>query len=204
MKLLLRTLLAVAALAAAAPAADAGVLVRSAPDCATQSLSRPFTPWLDFAWYTPVAGGAFEAGAPGWTLSSGTKVVDGNEPWRVRGDDHRRSLKIPSGGKATSPTICVGLGHPTLRFFARRVGGTALSTLRVDVRFELSTGTVVTAPVGVIVSGSQWAATLPGAVVANLLPLLPGETTPIQFRFVPQGSAAWQIDDVLVDPWRNR
>jgi hypothetical protein len=37
-------------------------------------------------------------------------------------------------------------------------------------------------------------------LVVNLLPLLPGEQTPVRFRFTPQGSANWQIDDVYVDP----
>jgi hypothetical protein len=40
-------------------------------------------------------------------------------------------------------------------------------------------------------------------VIANLLPLLPGELTPVRFRFTPVGlGAAWQIDDVYVDPFR--
>ena len=105
---------------------------------------------------------------------------------------------------ARTASICVGLGHPTVRFFVRRDGGTPLSTLRVDVRFGLATGKVVTLPVGLIAAGTKWQATLPGVVVANLLPLLPGERTAIEFRLVPQGSATWYVDDVLVDPWRNR
>jgi hypothetical protein len=33
----------------------------------------------------------------------------------------------------------------------------------------------------------------------NLLPLLPGNYTPVEFRFTPQGGS-WQLDDVYVDP----
>jgi hypothetical protein len=33
-----------------------------------------------------------------------------------------------------------------------------------------------------------------------LLPLLPGEHTPIQLRFTAIGTADWVIDDVYVDP----
>ena len=32
------------------------------------------------------------------------------------------------------------------------------------------------------------------------LPLLPGERTPVAFRFTPQGKGTWSIDDVYVDP----
>ena len=37
-------------------------------------------------------------------------------------------------------------------------------------------------------------------VVANLLPLLPGEHTPVAFRFTALGGD-WSIDDVYVDPY---
>ena len=40
-------------------------------------------------------------------------------------------------------------------------------------------------------------------VIANLLPLLPGETTPVAFRFTAQG-ADWSIDDVYVDPYAKK
>jgi hypothetical protein len=39
-------------------------------------------------------------------------------------------------------------------------------------------------------------------VLASLLPVLPGDQTPIAFRFTVLGSADWQIDDTYVDPWR--
>ena len=47
-----------------------------------------------------------------------------------------------------------------------------------------------------------WQPTLPMTVVANLLPLLPGEHAPVQFRFTPL-LGGWQIDDVYVDPMRR-
>jgi hypothetical protein len=200
-----RTLIAAVALTALLPTvAQAGVLVESAPSCDAQPLSRPFLRWLDPAQYTPLAGGSFEAGAPAWALHNGPKVIEGNETWKVRDAADHRSLRLPAGSRALSPTICVGLGHPTMRFFARRVGGTVLSTLRVEVRTETTLGATLTLPIGVVVGGDRWAASLPMTVIANLLPLLPGETTPVQFRFVPQGAAAWDIDDVYVDPWHSR
>ena len=41
-------------------------------------------------------------------------------------------------------------------------------------------------------------------MVGNLLPLLPGDMTPVEFRFTPLLGGDWQIDDVYVDPFRIR
>jgi hypothetical protein len=102
--------------------------------------------------------------------------------------------------------MCVGLEHPTMRFFAHRSGGGllgGLSTLLVTARVETSLGAVIEVPVGTITSltnGVAWNRTPTQLVLASLLPLLPGEHTPIQFRFAAVGSADWVIDDVFVDP----
>ena len=85
--------------------------------------------------YNLVPGGYFEAGAAAWSLSGGASVVSGNEPWKVAGAGHSRSLKLTAGRGATSPAICVGLEHPTLRFFAKN-NGALLSTLTVEVITE--------------------------------------------------------------------
>ena len=100
--------------------------------------------------------------------------------------------------------MCVGIEYPTLRFFAKRNGGTLLSTLLIEVEFEGLGGLLKRLPVGVVLGGSQWQPTLPHIVLASLLPLLPGERTPVRFRFTPLGGGTWSIDDVYVDPWRSR
>jgi hypothetical protein len=40
-------------------------------------------------------------------------------------------------------------------------------------------------------------------VLASLLPLLPGDHTPVRFRVTAQGGS-WQIDDFYVDPYHTR
>ena len=40
-------------------------------------------------------------------------------------------------------------------------------------------------------------------MLANLLPLLPGEMTAVAFRFTARGGASWAIDDIYVDPKRR-
>jgi hypothetical protein len=201
LRLLLAAAVTLAVCWALAPSASAGVLVKAAGECPTQKLEQPFLRWLDPAQYTLLPGGTFESALPGWTLS-GARVVSGNEPYYVHGKSEKKSLSIPSGSKATSAVICVGLGHPTMRLFAKSSGGSVLATLKVEVLFELATGQVVSLPIGVAPAGAHrsWQPTLPMAVVANLLPLLPNARTPVAFRFTPVGAASWTIDDVYVDP----
>jgi len=185
--------------AAFAPTASAGILVESATDCEDQSLSRPFLPWLDAAQYTLAPGGDAESD-DGWDLSGGAGVVSGNEPWNVTSSGDSSSMGMPAGSSATTGAMCVGLEHPTLRFFARSSGAGLFSALRVEVLVEDKLGVIDDLTLGYVTPGS-WSPTPAYLVTANLLPLLPGSHTPVAFRFTPQGSGNWRIDDVYVDPY---
>jgi hypothetical protein len=186
-----------------APKARAGVLVSSASTCDEEQISQPFLPWLDSAHYFSV--GDFESGAADWTLSGGAAVGGGNEPWHVSGAGDNHSLDLPAGSTATSPTVCVGIDRPSVRFFARRQGGGLLggaSMLKIEALVVDNLGNTVPVPVLVTGAGSSWSPTVTMPVLASLLPVLPGDQTPIAFRFTVLGSADWQIDDTYVDPWR--
>jgi hypothetical protein len=185
--------------ALAAPA-GAGLLVKSAPSCAEQSVSKPFSPWSDRSDYALAPGGAFEAGDGGWTLH-GARTEAGNEPFKVRSGTDARSLELEPGDVATSPVMCVGLEHPTMRFFARG-DRKLLSTLTVEVVFETSLGIQASAPVGLLLPNGAWQPTPTFLVVANLLPLLPNRHTPVQFRLRAIGGT-WNVDDVYLDPKRR-
>jgi hypothetical protein len=185
----------------AAPSASAGLLVKSATDCTNPPLEQPFAQWHDSANYVLAPQGSFENGTDGWSLNHAT-LDSGSESYNVGGAGSH-SLKISPGGSALSPTMCVGLDRPTLRFFARSSGGLlGLSTMAVSVRFETSLGLVAELPIGVVLPSGRWQPSLPMPILANLLPLLPGDMTPVQFRFTPVGGTYW-IDDVYVDP-KNR
>lgn len=185
----------------AAPSASAGVLVKSATDCTNPPLEQPFAQWHDDSNYVLAPEGSFENGADGWSLNRAT-LDSGSESYNVGGPGSH-SLKISPGGSAVSPTICVGLDRPTLRFFARSSGGLlGLSTMAVSVRFETSLGLVAELPIGVVLPSGKWQPSLPLPILANLLPLLPDDMTPVQFRFTPVAGTYW-IDDVYVDP-KNR
>ena len=198
-------LAAFAAAALAAPAADAGVLVKSAASCDTQQFSQPFSRWSDKASYTPVPGGAFEAGQAAWTLSGGAKVVSGNESFKVRSATDSSSLYIPAGGVATSPAMCVGLSEPSVRWFQKQSNSLLGLTgaMSVSVLTETSLGLVVETPVGAGLLGTAWSPSLTGLIVTNLLPLLPNNKTAVAFRFRAV-TGSWNVDDVYVDPYQRR
>jgi hypothetical protein len=189
------------ALALSAGSAQAGPLVASAGECAEESLSKPFLPWLDPADYVLAPDGGFESGASGWRMGEASVVAAGNEPWSVRAAGDSASLAVPAGKSVTSPAMCVGVEHPTLRLFAKRTSGLATDALKVEVLFEDAAGTVHSAAIGAVASDGSWSPTQPMAIAVNLLPLLPGERTAVAFRFTAAGTGGWRIDDVYVDPY---
>jgi hypothetical protein len=203
-RITLAAITAVAMTGAIAAPANAGILTASATDCGDESLSQPFAGFGDQHQYKLVQGASFEGSMTGWTLSGGAKVVSGNEPWKVGGSSHGKSLVLPVGSNAVTAPTCVGLAEPTVRCVAKRNSGLlGLSTLAVSVYVKTSIGLVVPVPVGVVLGNGQWKATPQMLIVANLLPLLPGDRTPVAFQFTPL-LGTWQIDDVYVDPLRMR
>jgi hypothetical protein len=164
----------------------------SAAGCPPQPLERTFLPWLDPAWYQVAPDGAFESGAAGWTLDGGAAVIDGNQPYL----DGAHSLALPAGASATTADVCIGVEHPTIRFFARNTGapGSLLAVSVVSGSVEL--------PVGFVRAGDRWAPTPVVPVVVNVLSLL-GEQQ-VAFRFTPADDRGeWAIDDVWVDPYKK-
>jgi hypothetical protein len=193
---------AAAGLALVPGAASAGILTATAPSCEAQAMDQVFMPWADVANYTLAPGGAAES-TDGLSLTGDARVVDGNEPWQVGGSGDS-SLRLPAGSSATTDPICVGLGHPTIRFFSKSSGTAPFSSLRVEVLFEDAFGSVHSLPIGAVAPHGSWSAGAPLLVVANLLPLLPNDTTPVSFRFTPEGPGSWTVDDIYVDPWGQR
>jgi hypothetical protein len=188
--------------AVAAPSASAGLLVASAKNCPTQAFSKPFAQFGDSADYTPMPGGSFEAGTPAWTVTGGAKVVTGNETFKVAGATNSRSLYLPQGATATSPAMCVGIEHPTARWFAKSSGSLLglTGSMTVEVLFEDALGNVLSLPIGAGLLNASWQPSLPGVISASLLPLLPGQKTAVAFRFRAV-TGNWNVDDAYVDPF---
>jgi hypothetical protein len=195
---------AVAASAAIAAPANAGILTQSATNCVDGAITQPFQRFGDSHNYKLL--GSFETGTPAWTFSGGAKIVSGNETYNVGGSGQSKSVSLPSGSSAVSPFTCVGLGDPTLRLFAKRNSALLglISTLNVQIQVQTSLGLSLWLPVlpGDL-GGSSWHPTASMPLIANILPLSATDKTPVRFRFTPL-LGSWQIDDVYVDPMRMR
>jgi hypothetical protein len=161
-------LAAVGLLLALAPAAQAQIVMPPAGECPPQPTTNAFARWGDKAPYTRVADGGFEDGATGWALRRAT-VVEGNHPWPPDGTGDRRALALPAGGTAVSPPLCIGLGHPTMRLFARNTGS-PLGLLSVEILARTSLGLTLPLPIGVVSRlHSSWAPTHRMLTLVNLL-----------------------------------
>jgi hypothetical protein len=180
-----------------------GVLMGSAPAaasaaCPSSSTSNPFKRFGDSAAYSLLAGGSFESGAPGWSLTN-SKVVGGNESYNVAGGSH--SLAIQPNGTAISPAFCVSTSLPSFRFFARQTSG-SWAVLNVILRWTDSSGTTHDTTVAALQTGTSWAVS-PILKLATTLPLWQsGSTLSARLVFKPEPyGGAWAIDDVYVDPY---
>jgi hypothetical protein len=172
--------------------------------CGDRDVSRPFAYWGDSGSYFLVPGGDFES-STGWTLSGGARFVEGNEPFYVHDAADHRSLLLSSGAWTRTPSMCVDSDETTLRFFVRNTGS-VLGALVVEARVRttvLGVTTQTSLPLGVVLGTTQaWQPSLP-VVFALSLNQLVGGTTTVDFRFTALGGA-WQIDDVYVDPFKDR
>lgn len=184
------------AVAPGAASADGGLL---AP-CAGQVASQPFAQFLDPMSYVLAPDGGAEAGAAGWKLS-GARVVPGNEPYLSSGT---HSVALTAGTSATTPAMCVGVTHPTVRFFVVNKG-LLLATLKVDAIYTDASGVLRTLPLGVVTGLPGWKPTLPMVALGDLVnPLLSGGSAHLSIRFTPLLGGDWRVDDVYVDPYGKR
>lgn len=178
----------------------------AAETCGPRVLSQPFLPWHDAKQYFLMPGGDLETGS-GWTFSGGARLVDGNEPFYASSAVDRHSLFLASGASARSPSTCVDSDEPTMRFFVRNTG-LPLSLLAVEARIRttvLGVTTQVSLPLGTVLGTAQnWQPSLPVLFKLSANQLLGGTST-VDFRFTALGlGGKWQVDDVYVDPFKDR
>jgi hypothetical protein len=177
-------------LALGASSAGAGLGI-ACPDPTTQ----PFRAWSDYAQYAQVPDGGFEAGASGWKLAGGAKVVAGNEPFYLRSAGDRWSLSMPDGSTATSPPMCISLLSSKMRF----VAGGSKGSVKVQVLYRgLLSSVLGVFDGGTVTSNGTWAPSPEISMLGGVLPLL---TQSVQFRLVAT-SGSVRVDDVYLDPWK--
>jgi hypothetical protein len=200
-----RVLLGVVMLAALALAstAQAGLIGTGSASYCSPTSKQAFSSWGDQQAYTLLPNGSFENGGNLWALSGGAKVVAGNEPFFLNGRGDSHSLLLPAGSSAYSATMCFALGDWHLRFLMRNVGSQT-GSLRVSVIVPSLLGGLLTILDGGTVSGNGTWQPSPRVqlLLCNVTSLL--GTRAVAFRFTPVGrDAAYQIDDVYLDPWKS-
>ena len=199
-----RTLLAVAALASTltlASTAHAGLIGTGSASYCSSTASQPFAP-QDMSYYTLLPGGSFEPGAPAWSLSGGAKIVSGNETLYLNSKKDSHSLYLPAGTSAVTPTTCFALGDWHVRLMLKNVGA---STGAVDVQVvvpSLVGGLLTVLDGGTVQAGGTWTPSPRIALLLSNVTSLVG-TQAVAFRFTAVGrGAAYQLDDVYLDPWK--
>lgn len=172
------------------------VLASSAQACSYASAKQVFLRWGDQRYYVLAPNGGIESGDLGWTLAGGAKAVSGNETFNLNADS--KSLSLPTGSSATSPSICASIETQVVRLMVRNTAQPS-SQLRVEVTYSLQ-GVLHTNVVETLTAGSAWA---PSPPISTLLGS-GGTAIPssFQIRFRPLDSlGSWQIDELYVDPF---
>jgi hypothetical protein len=198
-----RFTLAVAA-AATAFATMAGPAMASGPagSCPGSALSNPFAQWGDNADYQLAPEGDVESGGATWSTVGGAGAAEGNQTAVVLDPSDHQSMSLPAGSSASMAPMCLGTEHPSFRFFVRRIGGSTISRLLVEVVARDSRGRQWALPSRLVVGSNSWAPSLAMPTRIELLGLLFGETVDVSFRFTPVAGGTWSVDDVYVDPWK--
>lgn len=187
-------LLAVAASPALVAHAATPVPAPATAGCAAPALTSALAAFGDWRSYFLAPGGDFETGAQGWTLTGGATTSTGSSPLRLGAAT--KSLRLPAGATATSPTFCVDLNYPTFRFFSTQ----GKAPLSVDVIYP-ALGTKK--PKATTIKGGAT-----GWTLAKDVDLRPTVVTKdagwrvVQLRYVADNALKgdWLVDDVLIDP----
>jgi hypothetical protein len=180
-----------------------GVFAGAAQACSYSGAESVFSPWGDQRSYVLAPDGGFEGGGSNWQLSRGAAVVGGNESYYLNDAADSKSLSLPAGSSATSPSICMSIDTPSFRLVARNTGDPS-SELRVEATYKLL-GLVRTKTAGTVRANSSWGPTQSVSTVLTLSTIV-GTLIPsaIEIRFTPVDSKGqWQVDDVYVDPFRR-
>jgi len=168
-----------------------------------KSGTQVFAPWHDFNSYYLAANGGLENGSTGWSLGGGASVVSGNEPFYATGS---HSLSVPSGGRATSPVVCIGPKDLYVRMFGSDLGGSD-SGLHVRVLwYGLLNQLLGSSDYATFKPGGGWDATsqVDSSGGGNvLIPLLGSTSARVQIYPIGSGSS-WRIDDLEIDPWASQ
>jgi hypothetical protein len=183
-------------LAVFASPANAGLLGTGSASYCDPFSSQVFHPWGDQSNYMLTPGGSFEESTTLWKLSGGAKVISGNDPYFIHSKGDRRSLYMPAGSSASTPTMCFAAGDWHLRFM-----GTGNGQLRVAVTVNSLLGVLSILDGGTVSNNGSWKPSPQvGLLLTNVTGLL--TTKAISIRLTATSGTS-QIDDVYLDPFKD-
>ena len=175
--------------------------------CTAPRLFNPLLAFKDRRDYFVAPAGDFEDSTlPGWQLTGGAAVTSGNSPHAVTGEAHANSLSLPAGSSATSPEMCVDLSYPTFRFFVAQLERDTDSDLAIDVIYPgLAKNNVREAKKFRLKAKDGWKLSDDIKLEPQRLGKAWGwRRIAIRFRVESDNkSAAYRVDDVLIDPRRS-
>lgn len=174
--------------------ADAEVL----SGCESPDSYQAFSRFGDDGWYYLAPGGDFE-GPLSWSTSGWVARMPLSDPFNLTGVRGRGSVLLRSGGRMTSPKLCVTSDISHLRF----VGGTLPNSDELDVRVRVYApdGEVSDSASTTVVAGNHLGWRPSPKVGLRTEGLLPGEAGYVDVSFRSEG--AWLVDDVFLDPYRK-
>ena len=181
---------------------QAAMVTRHVP-CSERYIEHPFAAWDDNADYFLIKEGNLGSDAVyDWNLGNGELMAE-NNPNSLHGEEES-SLALSEGDSAESPTFCVTVDDPTMRFFVRNTGAET-GTLNVDAVYLDQNFEEHTYHLGTLTSqdaGDEWAPSPVLELSAPLVGLLDDGETPVSLRFTAEGEGSgWLVDDVYVDPY---
>ncbi len=182
--------------------ARSGELLAGA-DCGYGDAAQVFAPWADPALYALAPQGDLSS-TGGWTLDKESTVVTGADPF----SGASFSLQLEKGAEAATPAMCVNLDNPTVRFFARDLGGNGKANLKIDVLYEDFDGHVKHLTIAKLHLGADWQPSAIVPIYMNMLALAsPDGLTAVAFKFKAEGlqkDETLSISSLYVDPFSSR
>ena len=186
-----------------------GVNILETPEshqtCTDPQVVSAFASLGDMRDYVLAPGGSFEKkGLEGWQVQKAKDESGGSGLRFAHKDENKQALKIPAGGSATSPAMCVDLHYPTMRLMAK--AQKYKGQLKVEVIYPDSDNPVFH-PVGSVIAGAsdKWQASADMPVFPERGGAARGmRRVALRFTSVTDGDEAgdWRIDDLYVDPKR--
>lgn len=175
---------------------NAGLLGTGSASYCDPFAFQAFKPWSDSSNYMLTPGGSFESGTPAWKLAGGAKIASGNESFYIHSKNDSKSLYMPSGSSATSPTMCFAAGDWHMRFVGKGSG-----QVKVTVQVNSLLGLVSILDGGTVSPSGSWT---PSPRVSLLLSNVGGllTTNAISLKLTASDGSV-QLDDVYLDPFKD-